>query len=772
MTRASKSLRGAPDLRESVSGVCGRMTEQNQGERVMRGRKAISITCLLLVLLPLAAAAPSQIEAESAWRSALERIGANDYQSAAPLLEELRHRDGFRQASEAGFLLGISLYRQQRWREAAAELEAAASQLPTLADYALYYAASAYEALGLASQALASYVRLLQEHPGSLLAERAQRDRARLYADANLLSEAEGAYKDYLSLASEAARRREAMLALAEVSVKSGKRREAEDLLRQLWLKWPGTREAVRAGEFLTSMAEAQPFTIDEQFERAITLYRGGQYAQAVTALSPFLNGDSSYASRARLLSGISRFQLRDYTQSIALLSSLVKAPSPLRAEAFFWMGRSYGRLDDRQNAIKTWARLVSAYPRSSWADNSLYLVALNYREDGKQKQALDALSRLIREHPSSRFAEAALWTRAWINYRRSNLAQALHDLQQLQTKAASTSRLRVQALYWQGRVFEQLGRSGKAIDAYRGVLKTFGDEYYYAEQSRLRMGKLDSSAGRAIAAASTAEGSGSRVQSSAAPSPCALIPQPCSSQAAKARLLKELNLREEASEEFWALSGRYVEDRGLLYEACSAFLDLGYIERSVSIAKRLLRPLYAQSRPAEPVPRYWEFLYPLGYWDLVKAQSALHTLDPYLVVALIREESSFGERVVSAAGAVGLMQLLPKTADQIVRAAGGSAESVNLGSPAANIGLGTRYLAKMLEEYKGNWAMALAAYNAGPHQVRRWLDLWGYRADDEFIEEIPFSETQQYVKRVLGSYYRYRAQYAVLEQTAGSGGG
>ncbi|MBI3781053.1 MAG: transglycosylase SLT domain-containing protein [candidate division NC10 bacterium] len=560
------------------------------------------------------------------------------------------------------------------------------------------------------------------------------------------------------------------MLALAEITLKGQKRREAEDLLRGLWLKWPGSREAVRAAELLTSMAEAQPFTLDEQFESALTLYRAGQYAQAVTALSPFLASGPSYASRARLLSGISHFQLRDYNRAIVLLSPLVKEPSPLRAEALHWIGRSYGRLDDREKAIQTWARLVKAYPRSPWAADSLYLMALNYREDGKSTPAVHALSRLLRDHPSSRFADAALWARAWINYRQSALGQALHDLQRLQSNATSTSRLRAQALYWQGRILERLGKKGRAIDAYRGLFKTIGDEYYYAEQARLRLLRLNPSIGPGVTAASTAERSAVSGQRSAVPLPCTLYPQPCSSEAAKARLLKELNLREEAAEEFWALVGRYVDDRGLLSEACRAFLDLGYIEKSVWVAKRLLRPLYAQSRPAEPVPRYWEFLYPLGYWELVKEQSALHALDPYLVVALIREESAFGERVVSPAGAVGLMQLLPRTADQILKAAGGSRESADLDSPAANIGLGTRYLAQTLEEFKGNWAMALAAYNAGPHQVRRWLELWGYRTDDEFIEEIPFSETQQYVKRVLGSYYRYRAQYGALEQTAGSG--
>jgi soluble lytic murein transglycosylase len=647
------------------------------------------------------------------------------------------------------------------WQEAAGLLEASAGQLPLVADYSLYLAASAYQGLGLKPQAIDLLSRLLLEHPGSLLAERAVRERANLYADVNLLSEAEKAYRDYLSRASDASQRREVTLALAEILLREERQGEAGELLRQLWLKWPGTREAVRAGELLNSMAEAPPFTLSEQFDRVLALYNSGQHAQAVAGFSPFLAGNTPHASRARLLSGISRFHLRDYNQAITLLSPLIKEPSSLRAESLYWIGRSYGRLDDREKAIATLMRLVDLYPRSVWADDSLYMVALNYSDDGKPKRAVEALSRLNREHPSSDLGDVALWTRAWINYRESAPTTALHDLQRLQKGAPSPSRLRVQAFYWSGRILEQLGKRPEALRAYRGLLETFSDEYYYIEQTRLRLDRLAPSAGHVVTASSL---------KIAVPSPPEPLPAPSAPQVTKARLLKELNLREEASEEFWALIRRDAEDRGLLYEACSAFLELGRIEKSLWVAKRLLRPLYAQTHPAEPVPRYWDFLYPLGYWELVKEQSTRYTLDPYLVVALIREESAFGERVVSRAGAVGLMQLLPRTADQIVNAAGGTGGSASLESPAANIKLGTRYLATMLEEFKGNWTLALAAYNAGPHHVRRWLETRGYRSDDEFIEEIPFLETQQYVKRVLGSYYRYRAQYGALEQTARPG--
>jgi soluble lytic murein transglycosylase len=737
------------------------MSEATTGRSAIGKGGAVALW-FLATFIPLAPAASLQLDPEAAWKEARERIASGDHQGAVPLLADLARREGFERRAEAEFLLGVALYRQQRWQEAIGPLEAAATELPLLADYALYYAAMVHQALGQRTEALSRYARLLQDHPDSLLAEQASRQRAYLYLEADQPARAVEAFREYLSRASDAARRREAMLALAEGALKEGRRGDAETFLRQLWLTWPESQEAARAGELLASMGDVRPFTTHEQFERALTLYRGGEYGRAVAALSPFLASGSPHAWQARLLSGISRFHLREYGQAIALLSELVDAPPTLRAEALYWIGRSYGRMDERAKAIGAWGHLVRAYPRSPWADDALYLMALTYVEDGNAKAAVRTLSRLLRDFPSSEFREAALWMRAWIAYRASALREALHDLRRLEQIAAPASRYKVQAAYWRGRVLEQIGRRREATQAYQRLLEGAADDHqYYAEQARLRLSRLaPSRQGAALAAAATLASVAAGVATDARESPAG----------SKARLLKELSLRDEASEEFWALARRDADDPALLYEACRAFLELGRIERTLWIAKRFLRPLYLRSRPNEPVPGYWRFLYPLGYWDLVRGQSARYALDPYLVVAVIREESAFGERAVSRAGAVGLMQLLPRTAEQIGRTGGLAGETADLVSPLANIGLGTRYLSQLLEEFQGNWARALAAYNAGPHQVRRWLDTRGRLSDDEFIEEIPFPETRAYVKRVLGSYYRYRAQYGRLEQTARSG--
>src|SRR5574337_572051 len=637
----------------------------------------------LLLLAPLPATASEGSDAPL-WQEALARLGTQDYVGAGPLFDEIRHRQGFSRANEANFLLGVVLYRQKQWQEAADTLEVAATQVPLLGDYALYYAASAYQALGRNTQAVATLSRLLHDYPESPLAERVRQERARLYLDANQLAQADEAYQDYLSHASSETRRREARLALAEIAVRADKPREAEALLRELSLRWPGTREGVRADELLTAMADTPPFTAEERFERALILYRNGQYAQAIAAFAPFLDQDSHFAFRARLWSGVSHLQRRDYRQAISLLSPLSENRSLYSAEAQYWIGRSYARLDDREQAITTWTRLVNAYPNRPFTAESLYLLALQYSDDGKPKRAVQILNRLLKDHLSSRFADTALWTRAWIHYRQSAFTRAFADLQRLHARGAADTRLQAQTLYWQGRALEGLKKRREAIGAYRRLLNAHNDEDYYAEQARLRLKMLKSTVdGQRLAVSG---------QQSEVPVPCTLNQTPCSLETARARLLKELKLRQEASEEFRALAGRYADDRGILYEACSALLDLGELEKSVWIAKRLLQPLYAQTRPAEPVPRYWEFLYPLGYWGPVQEQSARYALDPYLVVALIREESGFGERALSPSGAVGLMQLLPITANHLVRATGNSGDPTRLDAPANNIAFGTQY--------------------------------------------------------------------------------
>lgn len=143
-----------------------------------------------------------------------------------------------------------------------------------------------------------------------------------------------------------------------------------------------------------------------------------------------------------------------------------------------------------------------------------------------------------------------------------------------------------------------------------------------------------------------------------------------------------------------------------------------------------------------------WRF--PPAFEDAFQQAAQAQGLDPWLLMALSRRESAFNPGARSSAGARGLMQLMPGTARLVARDLGMVAPTTKqLYQPALNIRLGSTYLADLLKRYQGNRILALAAYNAGPHRVDRWL------ADtpvdhDVFIESIPFHETREYVQAVL----------------------
>ena len=155
------------------------------------------------------------------------------------------------------------------------------------------------------------------------------------------------------------------------------------------------------------------------------------------------------------------------------------------------------------------------------------------------------------------------------------------------------------------------------------------------------------------------------------------------------------------------------------------------------------------------------EVVLPLRHDDIIRQQAAEKGLDPALIAAVIYVESRFRD-VTSPAGAKGLMQILPETADYIAQKSGGTEfERGDLATPQINIAYGSWYLDYLMDKYSGNEKLALAAYNAGEGKVDEWLvqvagDRDGFRPE----RHIPFRETRDYVSRVLEARAQYREQY------------
>ena len=155
------------------------------------------------------------------------------------------------------------------------------------------------------------------------------------------------------------------------------------------------------------------------------------------------------------------------------------------------------------------------------------------------------------------------------------------------------------------------------------------------------------------------------------------------------------------------------------------------------------------------------EFGLPLRYQDVIRAQAAEKHLDPAFIAAVIYAETKFDPRT-SSAGAVGPMQILPETAQFLARRSGATTfKPSDLNNPAINIAYGSYLLRYLLDHYHGNTIDAVAAYNAGPANVDKWVAQARASGHDLRIEDIPFPETRDYVERVLQAQKDYRAKYA-----------
>jgi soluble lytic murein transglycosylase len=151
----------------------------------------------------------------------------------------------------------------------------------------------------------------------------------------------------------------------------------------------------------------------------------------------------------------------------------------------------------------------------------------------------------------------------------------------------------------------------------------------------------------------------------------------------------------------------------------------------------------------------------PLPYPDLILANAEQHGLDPLLIAALIRQESTFSASARSSATAVGLAQVLPSTGRAIARALGRSDFTTDdLLRPIVSVELGAHHLASQLTAFGGLTYPALAAYNAGGGPVNGWLRRFGAADVDLFAERIPYPETSDYVRVVYENYRLYRRLY------------
>jgi soluble lytic murein transglycosylase-like protein len=227
-----------------------------------------------------------------------------------------------------------------------------------------------------------------------------------------------------------------------------------------------------------------------------------------------------------------------------------------------------------------------------------------------------------------------------------------------------------------------------------------------------------------------------------------------------KAKELLSLEFYSSAAKEIEAGSGEFEQDNLRILEISTLYLKAkDYLNSQKLIAKYFSKLKSNLNNPYKDYVYY--MLYPYGFKEYIDKYSGEFNVDPLFVLAVIREESRFQPDAGSYAGALGLMQIIPKTGKGIASQLGISKFSNQmLLDPEVSIRMGSYYLSRQLESFNQNKYYACGAYNGGPGSMSKWISSWGDKDIDEFIEYVSYDETRNYIKKVMGSYFFYQMLY------------
>jgi soluble lytic murein transglycosylase len=392
---------------------------------------------------------------------------------------------------------------------------------------------------------------------------------------------------------------------------------------------------------------------------------------------------------------------------------------------------------------------LVSDHPDSEWAAEALSGLATHYLSAGNEAQADGVFRELYRRFPTHRLSERAAWRIGWRAYRQGRFAETATLFEQA-AAVFPRSDHRPQWLYWSGRARDRMGDRAAAAARYRLTVLDYQNLYHGRLAAQLLAARQEPPVPANVATAAT-------------PAMRPVNTEPLIRALAAAGLYDDALVEVTWAQQVWgdspqlqATAAWLLHQQGLQLTATLRFTALRGAITTMRRAYPQFMAAGGEALPAEVL----RIIFPLDYWPLIEKYSAAHGLDPWLMAALMAQESTFTPEIRSSANAIGLMQIIPATGERYAARLGiRPFSSTMLTQPDTNVRIGMRYFKDLVDRF-GGAHYALAGYNAGEGRVDRWRRERPGMAQDEFIEDIPFAETQNYVKRILGTAEDYRRLY------------
>ena len=510
------------------------------------------------------------------------------------------------------------------------------------------------------------------------------------------------------------------------------------EALQRAYYDYPATAEADRAGEALDRQdVDLEAAFAPKELARAERLFQSRRWAAAKSSyerVKPFVSG--SDRDRVTIRLAAAEIALGRYREGRAALRPHLNGV--LADEANFHFVTATRGLKLNSEHIELSHAFVEKFPTSPFADEVLNSLASAYIIDDRDDEADKVFREVLARYPAGRFAERAAWKAGWSAYRTGQFLVALRYFDQGAAQFPRSD-YRPSWLYWSGRAAQQAGDVETAVARLRLAATDYHNSYY----GRLAVKRLQAERGGAVAPT---------LQRQPVTSPA--IPT-----AGRIASLLSAGLNREAMNELQYAQRVWGDSPQLQATIALTHKRLGNVRAGINAMKRAYPQYLAAGGETLPAA-ILQVIFPVDYWPLLQKYSKERNLDPYMVAALVAQESNFDPVVVSHANAYGLMQILPSTGRSYARKLGVKPFSTRrLTEAELNVRLGTQIFADDIRKF-GGVHFALAAYNAGGSRILAWQREKPGLPQDEFIDDIPFPETQNYVKRILGTAEDYRHLY------------
>ncbi|NLC30367.1 MAG: tetratricopeptide repeat protein [Chloroflexi bacterium] len=599
-----------------------------------------------------------------------------------------------------------------------------------------------------------------------------------------------GIYKEILLNTGSDYTRAQMNLLIARILIDQGSDEEAYTYLQDSVTNYPFSYDAYTALVMLLDAGQS----VDD-LQRGIINYNVNQYLLAIEAFDRYLAGEGFAKDEALYYKALS-------VRAEGLVRAGFSSPERLAANA------AGGTVEDKE-AIQLWNELIATYPQSQYRFDAIediiytqntYMGALKlalettlayvsapnaqpdapqllqiagnyYFLDGQIKEAADSWTRIALEFPASTEAFNGLFFGGSLYYELGEYDKAIDNFNRALLIANPGTLEESGSYFWLGKVNKARGDRSAALTYWQSAVERDPFGYYGIRSSELVNDQplfppvntgnlqLDLESERKDAA---------DWLKTAFSLPSEINVDYSSEIAQDARYKRaiefhRLGLYNLASQEFESLRLTYYDDALNSFRLIDVFLNLGYYQSAIEASRSISKLAgYGDVPLSANYPPYFAHVqYGTYYLPWIEQVAARFKIPELLIFSLIYQESRFAAHAYSSAGASGLMQLMPGTAEQIASETGYPPNYVpsDLGVPYYNLELGTNYLARQLFVFDGDLYYALAAYNGGPGNTLRWKDL---TSDDPdlFLNSVRYLETRTYLRRIVEIYHIYSLIY------------